>query len=280
MLTKQVWSPYAAGIVIGLLQIPAFLLIESALGTSTAYVTVVRTFASWFDPSIHDAPTSRNWWQVALLVGIAMGAFMSMRLSGARRHTISPIWQRALGSSSAARRYAVAFVGGFLLLIGARIADGCTSGHGLSGVAQLAVGSTVAVAAMFAGGIATAIVFGFAFEKSRVFEPGMIVGQMQLRNFLMLKIFLTAVATGAIALAVLNGLGYVKLQPRPAAYARYAVGGLLLGAAISLSGASPGTTLAQIGVGYRDALFTLIGGLLGAVTFVYAEPAINETFLG
>jgi uncharacterized membrane protein YedE/YeeE len=43
------------------------------------------------------------------------------------------------------------------LLLGARIADGCTSGHGLSGVAQLAVGSTVAVTAMFVGGIATAM---------------------------------------------------------------------------------------------------------------------------
>ena len=42
------------------------------------------------------------------------------------------------------------------MLFGARIADGCTSGHGISGMAQLAVGSTVAVAAMFLGGIATA----------------------------------------------------------------------------------------------------------------------------
>ena len=43
-------------------------------------------------------------------------------------------------------------------------------------------------------GIAMGIVFGFALEKSRVFEPGIIVGQMQLRNFIMLKVFLTAVA--------------------------------------------------------------------------------------
>jgi hypothetical protein len=43
------------------------------------------------------------------------------------------------------------------MLFGARLADGCTSGHGLSGLAQLSVGSTIAVAAMFAGGIATAI---------------------------------------------------------------------------------------------------------------------------
>jgi uncharacterized membrane protein YedE/YeeE len=80
-----------------------------------------------------------------------------MRFSGARRQPISPIWQRALGSASPAKRYAVAFVAGFLMLLGARIADGCTSGHGLSGMAQLAVGSTVAVAAMFAGGIAAAL---------------------------------------------------------------------------------------------------------------------------
>mgnify|MGYP000355398640 CR=1 FL=1 len=43
-------------------------------------------------------------------------------------------------------------------------------------------------------GLLMGIVFGFALEKSRVFEPGVIVGQMQLRNFLMLKVFLTASA--------------------------------------------------------------------------------------
>jgi uncharacterized membrane protein YkvI len=129
-------------------------------------------------------------------------------------------------------------------------------------------------------GIAMGVVFGFVLEKSRVFEPGMIVGQMQLRNFIMLKVFLTAVATGAVVLAVLNGFGYVKLQPKAAAYAADAVGGLLLGAGIALSGACPGTTFAQIGVGYRDALFTLLGGLVGAVAFSYAQPAISKTLLG
>jgi len=129
-------------------------------------------------------------------------------------------------------------------------------------------------------GIAMGIVFGFALEKSRVFEPGIIVGQMQLRNFIMLKVFLTAVATGAVVLAVLNGFGYAKLQPKAAAYAADIVGGLLLGAGISLAGACPGTTLAQIGAGYRDAFFTLIGGLFGATAFSYVQPALARTFLG
>ena len=129
-------------------------------------------------------------------------------------------------------------------------------------------------------GLLMGTVFGFALEKSRVFEPGMIVGQMQLRNFIMLKVFLAAIATGAVVLAALNGFGVVKLQPKAALYAADAVGGLILGIGIALAGACPGTTLAQIGVGYRDALFTLAGGLIGAVAFSYAQPTLSSTFLG
>jgi uncharacterized membrane protein YedE/YeeE len=160
----KAWSPYVAGVIIGLLQVPAFLLIETALGTSSSYVTVGGLVASVIDPAImqidyvarHVAATGKNWWQVALVVGIAVGAFISMKLSGARRSAISPIWSRALRTSNPSVRYAVAFAAGFVMLFGARIADGCTSGHGLSGMAQLAVSSVVAVAAMFAGGIVTA----------------------------------------------------------------------------------------------------------------------------
>jgi hypothetical protein len=163
-LFDKAWSPYVAGVLIGLLQIPAFLMIETALGASSSYVTVGAAIAGWLDPSLlqidyvakHIAASPKNLWQVALVGGIAVGAFLSMKLSGARRLAISPIWARAFGSSSPGLRYAVAFGAGFIMLFGARIADGCTSGHGLSGLAQLSVGSTVAVAAMFAGGIATA----------------------------------------------------------------------------------------------------------------------------
>lgn len=62
-------------------------------------------------------------------------------------------------------------------------------------------------------GLAMGAVFGFVLEKSRVFEPGMIVGQMQLNNFIMLKIFLAAVAAGLIVLALLNGVRERKFWP-------------------------------------------------------------------
>jgi len=129
-------------------------------------------------------------------------------------------------------------------------------------------------------GLLMGVIFGFALEKSRVFEPGIIVGQMQLRNWIMLKVFLTAVATGALVLAFLNGFGFVKLQPKATLYAADIVGGLILGAGISLAGACPGTTLAQIGVGYRDAIFTLVGGLFGAVAFSYAQPWLDKSLIG
>lgn len=129
-------------------------------------------------------------------------------------------------------------------------------------------------------GLLMGIVFGFALEKSRVFEPGIIVGQMQLRNFIMLKVFLTAVATGAVVLAALNGFGIVKLAPKAAMYAADIVGGLILGVGIALAGACPGTVLAQIGAGYRDAIVTLIGGIAGAVAYSYSEPMLSKTALG
>jgi uncharacterized membrane protein YedE/YeeE len=162
-LTDRAWSPYLAGALIGLLQVPAFLLLGTALGASSSYVTVSAALGSLLDPTIaaidyaaKHLEGAKNWWQVALVGGIALGAFISSRLSGTRRCSPSPIWARAIGTAKPLPRFLMAWAGGFLMLLGARIADGCTSGHGISGFAQLAIGSFVAVGAMFAGGILTA----------------------------------------------------------------------------------------------------------------------------
>lgn len=124
-------------------------------------------------------------------------------------------------------------------------------------------------------GLLMGLVFGLALEKSRVFEPGVIVGQMQLRNFIMLKVFLSAVATGLVVLAALNGFGLVKLAPKATLYTADIAGGLILGVGITLAGGCPGTVLAQIGAGYRDAWATLLGGLCGALAFSYLEPTLR-----
>lgn len=162
-LRERAWSPYLAGVLIGLLQIPTFLLMDTALGASSSYVTVAAQLAAQFDSNVGDIKYladhmwgAKNWWQVAVVAGIAAGAFLSKGLSGARRHVISPVWSRTMGTATLSSRAPIAFLAGFVMLFGARIAGGCTSGHGISGMAQLSVGSTLAVAAMFAGGILTA----------------------------------------------------------------------------------------------------------------------------
>jgi uncharacterized protein len=163
VLTSRSWSPYAAGILIGLLQIPAFLLIHTALGASSSFVTVSAAVTGLFDPAIAAIPYfkahiagAKNWWQVALVVGIALGAFISVRAAGTVRPAMASVWGQVMGVRSLALRLPLAFVGGFVLLFGARIANGCTSGHALSGVSELAVSSLIATAAMFVAGIAAA----------------------------------------------------------------------------------------------------------------------------
>jgi uncharacterized membrane protein YedE/YeeE len=54
-------------------------------------------------------------------------------------------------------RWIVAFIGGIVMGIGARWANGCTSGHGISGTLQLAVSSWLAAICFFIGGIVTAM---------------------------------------------------------------------------------------------------------------------------
>lgn len=127
-------------------------------------------------------------------------------------------------------------------------------------------------------GLATGIVFGFVLEKSRVFEPGIIVGQMQFRSFIMLKVFLAAVITGLVALAVMNGAFGVKLSLKPLVWHADIIGGLILGAGIALAGACPGTSLAQVGAGYRDAIFVVLGGIAGAVVYGYFDTSITAYF--
>lgn len=128
-------------------------------------------------------------------------------------------------------------------------------------------------------GLAMGVAFGFLLEKSRVFEPAVILGQLQLRSFLMLKIFLAGVAAGLVIIGLLVATGLSGLHPKPTLWTADIVGGLVLGAGIALAGACPGTTLAQIGAGYRDAWLTLAGGLVGAVAFTYVEPILRPVLL-
>ncbi len=123
-------------------------------------------------------------------------------------------------------------------------------------------------------GLAMGIVFGIALEKGRVFEPGIIIGQFQLRSWLLIKMFMSAIATTMVVVAVLYGSGLISLHVKPAIFPATILGGLLFGVGMALTGACPGTVLAQVGAGYKDAWAILTGGILGAMAYGYLEPTL------
>ncbi len=92
-----------------------------------------------------------------LVLGIVAGAFVAAWSSGELTgQWIQPLWADRFGYTPWLRGF-VAFAGGVLMSYGARLAGGCTSGHGISGALQLSVGSWVALACFFIGGVPVAM---------------------------------------------------------------------------------------------------------------------------
>lgn len=129
-----------------------------------------------------------------------------------------------------------------------------------------------------AGVALSGVVFGIAMEKSRVFEPKSIRDQMVFNNFIMLKMFLSAVAIGQVCMAILSLLPATKDRFQSASQEfvscfddrgifSSALGAFLLGVGMSLSGACPGMVLPQVGAWVPNSLFTLLGALIGALTY-------------
>ena len=84
-----------------------------------------------------------------------------------RVETVPQVWRERFGPS-ATKRFLAAFVGGVLVMFGARLAGGCTSGHGISGSLQLALSSWTFFLVMFASGLVTAwLMFGLAPRVAR-----------------------------------------------------------------------------------------------------------------
>ena len=103
---------------------------------------------------------------MALDIALVLGAFLAAWLGGTfKTERVPSLWTQRFGPS-VTKRYAAAFIGGFILLFGARMAGGCTSGHGISGGLQLAVSSWTFFVAMFATGVITAaVLFGFGDRR-------------------------------------------------------------------------------------------------------------------
>jgi uncharacterized protein len=165
------WNPYVAGALTGLLVIGAAYFSAQLTGT-TGYLGASTTYAraSGFILRLM-APTYVACneyynelklhidWEFMVVVGIMAGAFISSLSDRSfRKESMPPAWENLFGPS-VVKRAVIAFLGGIVCSFGARLADGCPSGNGLSGMIQLSASGYAFFAAFFVTALVVAHFF-------------------------------------------------------------------------------------------------------------------------
>lgn len=129
-------------------------------------------------------------------------------------------------------------------------------------------------------GLGFGIVFGFLLHKGGVTKYDVIVGQLLLTDFSVLKVMLSAVLTGMLGIYLLKTLGWVELSPKAGSVGINVIGGLLFGIGFALLGYCPGTIAGAIGNGYLDALTAGLAGIwIGAGIFAAIYPKVKDGIL-
>jgi hypothetical protein len=131
-----------------------------------------------------------------------------------------------------------------------------------------------------AWGLLFGIVFGFLLQKGGVTKYDVIIGQMLLTDFTVIKVMLSAAVTGMIGIHLMQSLGWIQLAPKSGSWGKNAIGGLIFGLGFALLGYCPGTIAGAIGNGYLDALAGgLVGILLGSGLLAAAYPRLKDGIL-
>jgi len=155
---RPFWSPFWAGVALGLVLLLTFVWTGHGLGATGA----TTRLSAWLGTLVAPAATAANpylgpmvetghplssWisWQV---LGVALGALASAFWAGRLR--VQWDGERSIGRG---RRIVTALVGGVMAGFGARVAAGCTSGLGLSGAATLSIAAFVFLAVFFVAGL-------------------------------------------------------------------------------------------------------------------------------
>lgn len=157
------WSPYLVGAGIGVLSWLTFSISDKPIGASSFYAQLAGFLGKLFAPRhttsltyFKDKPPRVSWGFVFVISIIIGGMIAAVSGGEFANEWLSPMWVARFGDNVALRA-AVAFPGGMLMALGARLAGGCTSGHGISGTFQLNVASWITVVCIFVGGVAVAL---------------------------------------------------------------------------------------------------------------------------
>jgi uncharacterized membrane protein YedE/YeeE len=162
---KELWSPYVAGVLLGVVGVLAVWLSDSLLGASGAFESLAGIIGKALAPQTFNImyfnfimPAAITW-SVVLLFGVIIGGALgalSSRSWKLRINTDDKQWIAIFGPQTW-KRWLIAFFGAIILEYGAGIAGGCTSGLAISGGMLLAPAAFLFIAAMFASGILTTL---------------------------------------------------------------------------------------------------------------------------
>jgi len=128
-------------------------------------------------------------------------------------------------------------------------------------------------------GLVTGVFFGFFLQKGRVLRYDKQLGALRLLDMTIVKFMLSTVLIGMVGIYLLKDLGLVKLSVKPTNLGANVIGGLIFGAGWGLLGYCPGTSAGALGEGRWDALWGIIGMLVGAAIFAEVYPALKTNIL-
>lgn len=128
-------------------------------------------------------------------------------------------------------------------------------------------------------GLLFGTIFGFLLQKGGVAKYEVLMGALFLTDFTVMKIMLTAIATGMIGIFSLHALGLVELHVKCTRYAANIIGGLIFGLGFGLLGYCPGTGAAAVGQGNYDAIAGVLGLLAGSYLYAEMSGFLDSTVL-
>jgi hypothetical protein len=127
-------------------------------------------------------------------------------------------------------------------------------------------------------GLGIGLIFGSLLYLGGVTQYNVIIGQLLLTDFTVIKVMLSAVVVGMIGIYTLRKYGLVDLHPKPGSIGSTVIGGLIFGMGFAILGYCPGTVAGAVGQGSLDALFGgVVGILIGAALFAALYPSLSES---
>ena len=124
-------------------------------------------------------------------------------------------------------------------------------------------------------GLLIGLAFGFILHRAGITQYRNILNMLRLRDFHVMKFMFTAIAVSMAGTYLLDLAQLANFSIKSTYVLGLIVGGVIFGVGFAVSGYCPGTAVCALAEGKRDAAFTVLGGLVGALAYIFAYPHLK-----